>query len=97
MSYIPDYRKETDKLNEDDKAIINAYRVAIEDMMCFFDNIDDDEALSVEKEVTEKVKARLKEWMDGEEIMLVCSLFDNAEYLPEDIELVDANKAMFGK
>jgi hypothetical protein len=95
MSYIPDYRKETDKLNEADKAIINAFRAAVDDMMCFFDNLDDEEALSVEKEVTEKVKTRLKEWMDGEEIMLVCSLFDNADYLSEDIELEDANEGLF--
>ena len=94
--YIPDYRKETDKLNEADKAIINAYRAAVDDMMCFFDNhLDDDEMLSIEKEVTEKVKACLKEWMDGEEMMLVCSLFDNADYLSEDIELEDANEGLF--
>lgn len=95
MSYIPDYRAETDKLNEIDQAIITAFRAAVDDMMCFFDNIDDDEALSIEKEVTEKVKVRLKEWMDGEETMLVCSLFDNADYLPENTELVDANEALF--
>ena len=97
MSYIPDYRHETDKLNEVDKAGIAGYRLAVEDMICFFDNIDDDEMLSIEKEITEKVKARLKEWMDGEETMFVCSLFDNADYLPEDIELEDANKALFSK
>lgn len=97
MSYIPDYRKETDKLNEADQAIITAFRAAVDDMMCFFDNIDDEESLSIEKEVTEKVKVRLKEWMDGEEIMLVCSLFDNADYLSEDIDLEDANEALFHK
>lgn len=97
MSYIPDYRKETDKLNEVDKAGIGGYRLAVEDMMCFFDNIDDDEMLSIEKEVVEKVKARLKEWMEGEETMFVCSLFDNADYLPEDIELEDANESLFSK
>ena len=94
MSYIPDYRKETDKLNDADNAIITAYRMAVEDMMCFFDNIEDEEALSIEKEIVGKVKDALKEWMDGEEIMLVCSLFDNADYLPEDTELVDANKSI---
>ena len=94
MSYFPDYRKETDKLNDEDKAIINAYRMAVEDMMCFFDNLEDEESLIIEQEITAQVKTRLKEWMDGEEIMLVCSLFDNADYLPDDIELQDAN-AMF--
>ena len=94
MTYIPDYRKETDKLNEVDKAYIGGYRNAIDDVMCFFDNLDDDDALSVEKEVTEKVKARLKEWMEIEEIETVCSLFDNADYLPEDIELADANESI---
>lgn len=94
MTYIPDYRKETDKLNEVDKAYIGGYRNAIEDVMCFFDNLDDDDALSIEKEVTEKVKANLKEWMQIEETETVCSLFDNADYLPENIELVDANTSI---
>ena len=92
MSYIPDYRKEIDKLNEVDQAKVISYRVAVDDMMCFFDNLEDEEALSIEKEIAEKLKARLKEWMDGEEIMLVCALFDEADYLPDDIELEDANR-----
>ena len=92
MSYIPDYRKETDKLNEVDRAAITGFRIAVENAMCFFDNtLDDDEELSIVKEITEKIKASLEEWMECEEKMLVCSLFDNADYLPEDIELVDAN------
>ena len=91
MSYFPDYRKETDKLNEEDQGIVQVFRATVEAMMCFFDNLDDEEALSIEKEITEKVKTRLKEWMDIEEIELVCSLFDNADYLPEGIELHDAN------
>lgn len=92
MSYIPDYRKETGKLNEVDRAYIGGYRQAIEDVKCFFDNSDDDDALSIEKEITEKVKDHLEEWMEIEEIETVCSLFENADYLPDDIDLVDANK-----
>lgn len=92
MSYIPDYRKETDKLNEVDRAYIGGYRHAIEDVLCFFDNIDDFDDLSIVKEITSKMKANLEEWMEGEETMLVCALFDNADYLPEDIELIDANR-----
>ena len=92
MSYFPDYRKETDKLNEADKAYIGGYRHAIEDLMCFFDNVDYDDDLSIVKEITAKVKDHLEEWMECEEIMLVCALFDNADYLPEDIELKDANQ-----
>ena len=93
MSYFPDYRKETDKLNEVDKAYIGGYRNAIEDVLSFFDDLeDDDEALSIVKEIVAKVKANLEEWMECEEVMLVCALFDNADYLPEDIELKDANQ-----
>lgn len=92
MSYIPDYRHETDKLNAEDQSIVQAFRATVECMMCFFDNLDDEEALSIEKEITEKVKTRLKERMDIEEIELVCSLFDNADYLPEDVKLIDANR-----
>jgi hypothetical protein len=89
--YFPDYRKETDKLNEVDNAFISGYRKAIADAMSFFDNIDDEEALSIEKEVTEKAKRNLDEWMQVSEIEVVCTLFDEADYLPEDTKLVDAN------
>jgi hypothetical protein len=92
MSYIPDYRKETDKLNEVDKAYINGYRRAVESLLCAFDNLDDKNALSVEKEITERLKDSLEEWMECDEIEVVYSLFDDADYLPDDIELVDANK-----
>jgi hypothetical protein len=91
MSYFPDYRKETDKLNEVDKAYIGGYRHAIEDVMCAFDNLDDEDALSIEKEIIEKLKATIEKYMECDEIELVCALFNEADYLPDDIELVDAN------
>lgn len=91
MSYFPDYRKETDKLNEVDKAFITGFRIAVESMRGFFDNIDEDEKLSIENEITARVKTELEGWMECEEIEAVCSLFDRADYLPETIDLVDAN------
>ena len=94
MSYFPDYRKETDKLNEVDKAAITGFRIAVESALCLFDNLEDENPLSIEKEIYERVKARLGEWLECEEIEFVCSLFDNADYLPEDVELVDANKSI---
>ena len=90
MSYIPDYRHETDKLNEVDRAGVAGYRLAKDDVKCFFDNLDDN-ALSIEKEIREKIKGELIEWLEAEEQMFVCSLFDNADYLPEDIKLKDAS------
>jgi hypothetical protein len=88
--YLPDYRKETDKLNDVDNAAITGFIIAVKSAMCLFDDIDDDEdALSIEKEIAEKIKARFEEWMEFEEIEFVCSLFDNADYLPDDIQLVD--------
>ena len=94
MSYFPDYRKETDKLNEVDRAGITGFRIAVESAMSFFDDeIAYDEDLSIVKEITERLKARLEEWLESEEIEFVCSLFDNADY--ENIELVDANEGMF--
>ena len=96
MSYFPDYRKETDKLNEVDRAGITGFRIAVESAMSFFDDeISYDEDLSIVKEITERLKARLEEWLECEEIEFVCSLFDNADYLPEDTELVDANEGLF--
>ncbi len=91
MSYFPDYRHETDKLNEVDRAGITGYRIAVQSALTFFDNLDDEDMLSIEKEIVEKIKARFEGWMECEEIEFVCSLFDNADYLPDDIELKDAN------
>ena len=92
MSYFPDYRKETDKLNEVDKAYIGGYRHAIEDMKCVFDNLDDEDALSIEKEIIGKLKDTIEKYMECDEIELVCALFNEADYLPDDINLVDANR-----
>ncbi len=92
MSYFPDYRKETDKLNEVDNAAITGFRIAVESASSCLDDFIDEIPLSIGKEISEKLKARLEEWLECEEIEFVCSLFDNADYLPEDIELVDANK-----
>ena len=92
MTYFPDYRKETDKLNEVDKAFINGYRKAIEDVKCYFDNIDKDDLYTFEKEVIEVIEAELEGWIEGSEVETVCALFSEADYLPDDIELVDANK-----
>lgn len=92
MSYFPDFRKETDKLNEVDQAYIGGYRHAIENMKCVFDNLDDEDALSIEKEIIGKIKTAIEMYMELEEIELVCALFNEADYLPDDIELVDANK-----
>lgn len=94
MSYFPDYRKETDKLNEVDKAGITGFRIAVESALSFFDNLDDD-MLSIEKEIVERLKDRLKEWMTIEEIEFVCSLFDDEAY--DDVELTDANEPKFKK
>lgn len=94
MTYFPDYRKETDKLNEVDKAFINGYRKAIEDVKCYFDNIDKDDLYTFEKEVIEVIEAELEGWIEGSEVETVCALFSEADYLPDDIELVDANKSI---
>lgn len=94
MSYFPDYRKETDKLNDVDKAFINGYRKAVEGVKSFFENLDEDYLYTFEKEVIEALFSQLDEWMQADENETVCALFDEADYLPEDIELVDANKSI---
>lgn len=91
MSYIPDFRKETDKLNDVDRAFINGYRKAIEDVKDFFSS-DGDELYTFEKEVIDRVTANLEEWIEVSEVETVCALFDEADYLPDDIELVDTNR-----
>ena len=94
MSYFPDYRKETDKLNDVDKAFIDGYRKAVEGMKSFFENIDEDDLYTFEKEVIALCYKELDEWMQADENETVCALFNEADYLPEDIELVDANKCI---
>lgn len=93
MSYLPDYRHEVDKLNEVDRAAVTGFRVAVEAMMNYVDSMLDEDRLTVEVEVITRVKAELEESMEFEEIELVCSLFDNADYLGEDVELTDARAA----
>ena len=94
MTYFPDYRKETDKLNEVDQSFINGYRSALESVDNFFDDLDDVELYSIEKEIIEKVRKHLEEWITHDEIEIVCALFNEADYLPDNIELVDANKSI---
>ena len=55
MSYFPDYRHETDKLNEVDKAYVDGFRYAVELLDTALNNIDDENLLSVEKEVIAKL------------------------------------------
>ena len=61
MSYIPDYRNETDKLNAEDQLYIQGYRQAVSDMQNFFDSRDEDYAMV--DEVVESVKSELSEYM----------------------------------
>jgi len=91
--YFPDYRHETEKLNDVDRAYIGGYRHAVEDVGAFFANLPDD-LLSVEKEVIERVRAELAEWVRISETDVVCALFDMADYLPQSVfeSLVDANE-----
>lgn len=90
MSYIPDYRHEVDKLSGEDRMYAYGYRQAIEDMRDELDNIREDAELSVEKEVLDKYREELEMLMECDEVELVCSLFEHADYLPDDIELTDA-------
>lgn len=97
MSYIPDYRHETDKLNDVDKAFINGYREAMEDAIAFFSNLDVYDATEEEENALSKAEVYMKDWMEMSETEIVCSLIENADYLPDDIELTDANCPIYKK
>ena len=65
MSYIPDYRQETGKLNEKDRSYIEGYRQAVEDVLCF---LDDAEELSLGEGALEEVREQIAVQMELEEI-----------------------------
>lgn len=87
MSYFPDYRTQTDKLNAIDKAYITGFRLAVDMVKDALNNIDEDNLLSIEKEIIANLSRFLDDHLESEEKMLVCHLFDSDEY--SDIELND--------
>lgn len=93
MSYIPDYRKEVDKMNPTDRQFVAGYRSAMNDAMNFFDNIDIYEVSDLKKKLVNESKAIFKDWMEMEETVAVLSIFESGDY--DDIELKDANKPIF--
>lgn len=93
MTYIPDFRKETNKLNEKDKEFIAGYRCAIEDAKTFFDNTDVYEASEAEEKVLQEAKGCFEDWMEMEETEVVLSLFESGDY--EDLDLVDGNEPLY--
>lgn len=92
--YIPDYRKETDKLNERDRAFIEGFRDAIDAVVTFFDNLDVYDLDDGLARKPEEVKEALIDWLGMEEKETVLTLFDNADYLPADTELTDASRTI---
>lgn len=92
MSYIPDYRHEVEKLSKEDRLYVCGYRNAIGDMRSALDNIEFDAELGIEREIIAKARVELERLMECGERELVCGLFENAAYLPDDIELTDARR-----
>ena len=88
MSYIPDYRsKENEKLlSEADTEWLAGYRAAMtaaEDALTnALDNLDRDDPALVDEFET---------FLDINEIETVCSLFESADYIPEDADIKDVN------
>ena len=93
MSYIPDYRKETDKLTPIDRAYVEGYRAAMEDADSFFDNLDMYDASESEAEVLSNSRDCFNDWMSMEETNTVLSVFESGSY--DGLELIDGNKPIF--
>lgn len=87
MSYFPDYRTQTDKLNAIDKAYITGFRLAVDEVKDALNSIDDDDLIPIEKKIIANLSQFLGDHLVSEEKMLVCHLFDSDEY--SDIELND--------
>ena len=96
MSYIPDYRGKDNEqhLTPIDRAYLAGYRHALDNAFEFFSNADDfDGEIDVEK-VAEAINA-FERYMDANETEMVCSMFDHADYIGEDVELIDHNKPLY--
>ena len=83
MSFIPDYRDKVDELKGESRAVINGYHIAAEEAKASVEDMIDEERLSIENEIIEKVKKELKENLELGEIELVCSLFEEEELAAE--------------
>lgn len=86
--YIPDYRKETDKLNEKDRAFIEGYRAAVAEVKTFFENLDVYDLDDGLARAPEEVKEAMLDWLGMGEKETLLALFDGDEYL--DTQLTDA-------
>ncbi len=90
--YIPDYRKETDKLSEKDRAFVEGFRAAIAAVGTFFDNLDVYDLDDGLARKPEEIREAVLDWLGMGEKETVLALFDNADYLPADTELTDASR-----
>lgn len=96
MTYFPDWRHDTGKLNETDRSFIHGYRCAIDDLVDFFYNANDyDDTPKLSKEEIDVFVEAFRDFAEMQEIYTCVSLFDNADYLGDDVELVDANLPMY--
>lgn len=89
MSYIPDYRQETDKLIATDQAYVEGYRAAMEDAMNIFENLDMYEVSEEDTKVLMDFRKHMEDWLGMEETATVLSLFESGPY--DGLELKDAN------
>lgn len=87
MSYIPDYRHETDKFDDLDKEYIAGYRAALQDVQNALANLEDE---GVEKDCFAEC---LTEELEMREINLVCAMFDQDKY--EFVEITDGNPPLY--
>lgn len=94
MSYIPDYRGEENEklLNEKDKAFLLGYRAGLNDAKNVFNNLDVYEVSQEEEKVLEEFSDCMDDWCETEEIETVCSVFESADYIGDDVEIKDANR-----
>lgn len=99
MTYIPDFRNEVDKLEGNDRAYVEGFRYAMEQVKGFFDNLDlyniemYSEMCECSKASLEQTKESITDWMEREEINLVCSIFEDSKY--DGIELKDGAEPLY--
>ena len=95
MSYIPDYRSEDNEkhLTESDRVFLQGYRAGLEDAQECVKNLVSESG--DEDDASGKFLEELKTQLDCEDVGMTCAIFDNAGYIPEEVDIKDVREPLY--